>query len=376
MSGTDRRRDALRLMRRLRGAALALGLCGCTWTRPFTDGAGRALPGSIATMERVEIGGVRQAVWLRGRDVTAPALILLHGGPGASESALFRRYDAALEEHFLVVYWEQRGAGRSYHSAIPRSSMTIARMLQDLDQLVDTVRSRFGKERVVLLGHSWGTVLGTLYARDHPEKVAAYVGVAQIADFARGERMSLAWALRQAEARRDERALAALRAMAPAPRSVADELALGRWVERFGGTLRGGLSTGKLIWSALRTDEAGLLDLVKFGKGNRFSLEALRPEYSRVDLTGIRRFEVPVIFMLGRHDWHVPAALAADYFETIEAPGKRLVWFEGSAHNPPFEEPGAFVRAVVDYVLPLARAEPTAAAEGRARITAPQSASP
>ena len=347
----------------LSGAMLAL--CACTWTRPFTDGAGRVVPGSIATMETVTLGGVEQAVWLRGRDVRAPVLILLHGGPGASESALFRHYDAALEEHFVVVYWEQRGAGRSYHADIPRSSMTTARLVADLDELVDRVRSRFGAARVVLLGHSWGTVLGTLYARDHPEKVAAYVGVAQIADYARGERMSLAWALRQARERRDERALAALCAMAPAPRSVDDELELGRWVERFGGTLRGGLSTAKLIRAALRTDEAGLLDLVRFGRGNRFSLEALRPEYSRVDLTRLRRFEVPVVFMLGRHDWHVPAVLAADYFATLEAPVERLVWFEQSAHNPPFEEPDAFVRAVVQHVLPLALAEP----DGRARIT-------
>jgi hypothetical protein len=108
-----------------------------------------------------------------------------------------------------------------------------------------------------------------LYARDHPEKVAAYVGVAQIADFAAGE---------------SERR-------------------------------------------------------------------------SRVDLTQVRRFDVPVVFMLGRHDWHVPAVLAARYFDTIEAPSKRLVWFEQSAHNPPFEEPDAFVRAVVQYVLPLATAE-------------------
>jgi proline iminopeptidase len=256
-----------------------------------------------------------------------------------------------------VVYWEQRGTGRSYDTDIPRSSMTIDRMLGDLDELVDTVRSRFGHQRVVLLGHSWGSILGTLYARDHPEKVAAYVGVAQIADFAAGERASLEWALRQAEARQDERALRELRAIAPSPRSVDQELALGRCVERFGGTLRGGLSTGKLIWAALRTDEAGLMDIVRFGRGNRFSLTALRPQYSRVDLTQVRRFDVPIVFMLGRHAWHVPAVLAARYFDTIEAPSKRLVWFEQSAHNPPFEEPDAFVRALVQYVLPLATAE-------------------
>ena len=238
--------------------------------------------------------------------------------------------------------------------------MTIARMLRDLDELVDTVRSRFGHDGVVLLGHSWGTILGTLYARDHPEKVAAYVGVAQIANFAEGERTSLQWAMQEAERRRDTRALEALRTMVPAPKSVAQELTLGRWVERFGGTLRGGLSTGKLLWTALRTDEAGLMDIVRFGRGNRFSLEALRPEYSRVELTRVRRFQVPVVFMLGRHDWHVPAVLAAKYFETIEAPRKTLVWFERSAHNPPFEEPNAFVQAMLQIVVPLADASAAA----------------
>src|SRR5688500_1667599 len=127
-------RTVRRLARGSRLAALTLASCACTWTRPFTDGAGRVVPGSIAAMETVTLGGVEQSVWLRGRDVRAPVIILLHGGPGASESALFRRYDAALEEHFVVVYWEQRGAGRSYHADVPRSSMTIARMVEDLDR--------------------------------------------------------------------------------------------------------------------------------------------------------------------------------------------------------------------------------------------------
>jgi pimeloyl-ACP methyl ester carboxylesterase len=340
--------------RPFRRALLALVLVACTSTRPFTDSAGRVIPGSIATMERIELGGLRQSVWFRARDVKAPALILLHGGPGASEAPLFRHFDAALEDHFLVVYWEQRGAGRSYRSDIPRSSMTIERMLQDLDALVDTVRARFGKDRVVLLGHSWGTILGTLYAAREPTKVSAYVGVAQIANFAEGERVSLEWALDQAEARGDSRARDALRAMAPAPRSVDDELALGRWVERFGGMRQGGLSTGRLIWTALRTDEAGLVDLVGFGRGNRFSLEALRPQYEHIDLTRLRCFAVPVLFMIGRHDRHVPAELSASYFAMIHAPAKRLVWFEHSGHDPPFEEPKAFMQAMLEYVRPLA----------------------
>lgn len=306
-------------------------------------------------METATLGGVEQSVWFRGRDSTAPPLIIVHGGPGASEAPLFRRFDAGLEDHFLVVYWEQRGAGRSYHEKIPRSSMTVARFEQDLDELVDVVRSRFHQQRVVLLAHSWGTIVGTRYSHDHPDKVSAYVGVAQIANFAEGERRSYAWAVEQANARDDRKTVRRLREMAPAPSSVDDELALGKIVERYGGEFRRGLSTGKLIWAALRTDEANVCDLVRFGKGNRFSLEALRPQYSRIDLTTMRRFEVPVVLMLGRYDWHVPSVLAERWFETIEAPEKRLIWFEQSAHNPPFAEPVEFMQAMTSYVLPLAR---------------------
>jgi pimeloyl-ACP methyl ester carboxylesterase len=236
---------------------------------------------------------------------------------------------------------------------MPRDSLTIAQLVRDLDQLVDLVRQRFGADKVILLAHSWGTVLGTIYADENPDKVAAYVGIAQIASFAEDERVSLEWALAQALARDNRRAIAELGGMAPRPRTVDDELAKGRWVEAFGGVFHQDLSTWRLIRAALSTDEANLLDLVRFGRGNRFSLESLRPEYAEVDLTRRRSFRVPVVFVLGRFDWHVPSVLAERYFERLIAPCKRLVWFEHSAHNPPFEEPERFVRVMTEDVLPL-----------------------
>lgn len=327
---------------------------GCVHTEEFRDSDGRVIPASIATMELVTIGGLPQSVWFRGMDRRNPAVILLHGGPGASESALVRHYDADLERYFVMVYWEQRGAGRSYRSDIPRDSMTMAQFEQDLDEVVDLTRQRFGKERIILLAHSWGTVPGTIYASRHPDKVAAYVGVAQIADFAEGQRVSHEWAMAQAAQRNEPAALSELAAMGALPRTVDEELALGRWTERFGGVFHGDLSTGTLILAALSTDEANLVDLVKFGQGNRFSLESLRPEYSKVNLTAYRLFKVPMFFLLGRYDWHVPSVLAERYFQLLDTPCARLVWFEQSAHHPPFEEPGRFVRVLRDEVRPIA----------------------
>ena len=350
------RRDFI-FIRRVALPLLLLLFAGCVHTVPLKDAAGHVIPGSIATMETAIIGGIPQSIWFRGVSATNPALILLHGGPGASESALFRYYNSALEQHFTVVYWEQRGAGRSFHADIPPASMTIAQLVRDLDEVVELVKQRFDKEKVVLAGHSWGTVLGTIYASRHPEKISAYVGVAQIADIPQSRRLSYEFALTEARKRENARAVSELETIGPPPYASVDEsLTTARWVDRFGGMFHADMSTGKLIWAALSTDEANLIDLVKFGRGNRFSLVQLEDEISRLDLgQDYRSFKVPIFFLLGRHDRHVPAVLAAQYFEKIEAPLKRLVWFEQSAHNPPFEEPATFNRILIEQVLPLSK---------------------
>ena len=269
-------------------------------------------------------------------------------GPGVSESALFRHYDAELEQHFLVVNWEQRGTGRSYHANIDPSSMTIAQIDRDLDAVVDHVRRRFGKEKVVLLAHSWGTVPGIVYAARKPEKIAACIGVAQIADVARGLALEHAFDLAEAKRLNDVAALAALHRIGRLPYGVDAMLALGKLTER----LSGDISTGRPILAALSTEEASLIDLLRFGQGNRFTLDRLWPELSIVNLAdSYRHFDVPIFFFLGRRDWHVASILAAQWLACFTAPIKGLVWFEESAHNPPYQQPEALTRAVVNTVF-------------------------
>ena len=313
------------------------------------------MPGSVATMERPVINGLPQAVWLRGLSEAAPLLVLLHGGPGASEAALFRHFNATLERHFVVVYWEQRGAGRSYSPAIPPETMTLDQFVADLDALVDWLRTRFGPRPVVLLGHSWGSAVGLLYAQARPERVAAYVGTGQVADMPEGERRSYAFAVAEAAQRGHRRASEALGRIGTPSHGVDAMLTSRAWVERFGGAFHAGrLSTGALIWAALQESEVGLWDLVQFGRGNRFSLEPLWPEFSRLDLTKrVPAVGVPVIFVLGRHDRVTPSSLAAEYLAAMRAPAKRLVWLEESAHNGPFEQPAAFNRVLIEEVLPV-----------------------
>ena len=144
---------------------------------------------------------------IRGESLANPPLIMLHGGPGLSETGFFRHFNAPLEKSFTVVYWDQRGAGKSFDRNIPRSSMTVEQFIADLDELVDAVRKRLGKTKVAIFGHSWGSALGVLYAARFPEKVAAYVGSGQIGDWPAGESASYAFALAEAQRRGNRRAV-------------------------------------------------------------------------------------------------------------------------------------------------------------------------
>ena len=170
-------------------------------TPPFRGPRGEVVPGSIAEIAYLRLGGVDQWVMIRGESVANPPLIFLHGGPGLSETGFFRHFNAPLEKSFTVVYWDQRGAGKSFDRDIPRSSMTVEQFIADLDELVDAVRKRLGKTKVAIFGHSWGSALGVLYAARFPEKVAAYVGSGQIGDWAAGESASYAFALAEAQRR-------------------------------------------------------------------------------------------------------------------------------------------------------------------------------
>ncbi len=348
-------------------SVLSLYLYSCTHTVPFRDGQGRIIPESIATMETISIGEIPQRMWFRGIDTHNPALLILHGGPGASEAALYRHFNSELEQHFLVVNWEQRGTGRSFHPDIPPESMTIAQFLLDLDDVVELIRKRFHKDNVVLLGDSWGTALGTIYAFQHPEKVGAYVGIGQVANMPKGEQLSYDYALSQAMARGNKKAAKELNAIKPPPHTVDEMLVSRRWVERFGGSFHADLSTGKLMWAALNTDEADLVDLLLFGRGNRFSLEHLWPEFSTLDLMVYKTFTMPVFFLLGRYDLQVPATLAASYFQTIRAPCKQLIWFERSAHHPPFEQPEEFNRIMIEDVLAVELGSTTCVKQSKSR---------
>lgn len=325
-------------------------------TPPFRDAAGRILPASIASMERWRINGVDESVILRGRDRTAPVLVWVHGGPGTSETGVLRRFNGALEDHFVMVYWDQRYAGRSLDPFGPKPPhQSIDDYVSDLDVLIDGLRRRFPCQKVVLVAHSWGTVPGLLYAERHPENLIAYVGVGQEADALESERRSYAFVLAQAEARHDEAAIQRLRAMGPPPRRNGEIWTPRPLLEKYGGAFHGDMSELSLVLQSAGASEMNWRDAAAFLDAHAYN-EAISDAEGKVVLDKDHlRFQVPMFFLSGRADHVVDAPLTYDYLQRLSAPRKAFVWFEHSGHYPPFEEPGAFNAWIADNILPLAR---------------------
>jgi pimeloyl-ACP methyl ester carboxylesterase len=322
-------------------------------TRPFEGPASEVLPGSIAEIRYLRLGGLDQWVMIRGQSVANPPLILLHGGPGLSETPFFRRFNAPLEEAFTLVYWDQRGSGKSYHRGIPRSSMTVEQFISDLDELVDAVCTRLGQKRVTIFGHSWGSALGVLYAARHPEKVAAYVGSGQIGDSQAAEAASYAFALGEVHRLHSRKGIEKLRAIGPPPYPASGLWTERIWLNRVEGQLR-----PRTLWNIarifLRGPEFSVFDQPNTVRGFRFSIDAMWDEVSRLNLMQLApALEMPVFFFLGRHDHWVPPETSVAYFNALRAPSKKLLWFENSGHEPFVDEPEKFNASMLELVRPV-----------------------
>jgi pimeloyl-ACP methyl ester carboxylesterase len=321
-------------------------------TLPFRGQHGEFISSSIAEIEYLRLGGIDQWVMTRGENRANPPLILLHGGPGLSETSFFRHFNSPLEKRFTVVYWDQRGAGKSFDPGIPTVSMTVEQFLSDLDELVETLRRRLGAAKVTLFGHSWGSALGVLYAARHPDKVAAYVGSGQIGDWPTADKASYAYALAEAKRIGNDEALEQLRAIGPPPHTP-DHLWTERtWVSRFEGRLgmRGMWNLGRI---ALGASESSIFELPGTLRAFHFSLDAMWPEVSQLNLLALApALQMPVFFFLGRKDHFVPPETSVAYFDALTAPRKRIVWFEESGHEPFMDEAAKFNDAMIELVRP------------------------
>jgi pimeloyl-ACP methyl ester carboxylesterase len=309
----------------------------------------------------LRLGGVPQFVSIRGRNRKNPVLVFVHGGPGTPLIPTAWMWQRPVEEFFTVVHYDQRGAGRSFQLSDPdevRATMRPVQYARDAIDLVEWLRGELGVDRVVIAGHSWGTVIATRAVLERPGLFLAYLGVGQVVDFRAGERDSYAWVCDEARRRGDVRAIQELDAIAPYPGDdgldVRKVIVEREWVQRYGGFAAGRADCDYYMYGDVASPDYSEKDRSSSEAGNALHAEVILPQLANVNFTDVAHFPVPIIQFVGRHDQMTPAGPVTRWMDELTAPVKAVEWFEDSAHMPMYEEPGHFLTALLTHVYPIA----------------------
>lgn len=316
-------------------------------------------PGGISELREVDIGGTKQWISVRGNDPENPILLFIHGGPGAPmmpESWTFQR---PWEDFFTVVQWDQRGSGKTLSAANrqPDASISIGRMQADAEQLIEWLMATYGKKRIFLMGHSWGSILGIKVAQHHPEWLYAYIGVGQVVNSVRGETVGYQQTLARAKAIGNLRAIRELKALAPYPEADLAKFVPKVYVERKWNAVLGGMSYGKTrdigseMW-VLSPDYTDY-DVESARLGEARGPQQLAPELIAVDFDNVTDFKCPVVFFAGAQDRTTPESIVEEYYTRIHAPSKQFFKIKRAAHYVVNESPGEVLVDLVLHVRPL-----------------------
>ena len=326
----------------LTGALLALmvALSQVTAFTPAVKG-----PDPIAELRPITVNGRAEWLSLRGQDRSKPVLLFLSGGPGGSQLVTARHCFADLERDYVVVTWEQPGAAKSY-SAISPEDITLDTYLSDGAAVTDLLRSEFGQDRIYLMGESWGSALGLMMARDHPEHYRAFIGTGQMVDFLETDRIDYQTALDDARASGNQKLVGQLEKQGPPPYESGTALKTAAFLSPLNGLSARSGQLHSAVFSTMDGVygvEYGLLDKVRFFWGLLRVLDTFYADLYPIDLRqSAAEQQIPIHIFHGRYDYNAPAGLAEDYYARLSAPSKSLVYFEHSAHNPWQTENGLF----------------------------------
>ena len=300
----------------------------------------------------VPIGGIDQWIQFSESRANDPILLYLHGGPGGTSvpaSAAWRPW----EDHFTVVHWDQRGAGRTFrkNGESGCGALTVDRMVTDAIEVTEFLVAHLRKPRVLLVGHSWGSALAVYMLKKRPELFSAYVGTGQLVNMRRNEEYNYRRQLEQAERLGNREALRVLRDIGPPPFSDHRSLnTLREWADRLA---EGSGDSPQPRPSPLAPDFSAD-EVPTMMKGFEFSQAQLSGELNAIDLPSLgSAFDVPIFFFEGTHDQQTPMELAEDYFASIVAPHKEFVRFDGCHHFVVLNRPDAFLRELLVRVRPL-----------------------
>jgi pimeloyl-ACP methyl ester carboxylesterase len=291
------------------------------------------------------IGGIKQYLFIQSNLNDAPIILFLHGGPGTAQIQFARKLQKYLVNDFIVIDWDQRGSGRSYSSRIKKDSMKIEQFISDAEEIINVILNRFHKSKLILVGHSWGSILGFRLTRKIPEKIACYIGMGQIINMKEGELVSYEYTLSEAKKRNDTKAVNALLKIGKPPYRRVEDGGIQRDLL---GKYHGITCDGSGIWKIFQyisLRDTNPFEFYKFVRGIILSLTSLEDELMLINFENESLPDaVPVYFICGSFDYNVPYELVERYVSKAHKTNIKIIKFEKSGHLPNFEEPELFAK--------------------------------
>jgi pimeloyl-ACP methyl ester carboxylesterase len=320
-------------------------------------------PNGVDEAMFVPIGGINQWITIRGQNRDNPVVLFLHGGPGTPTNLLDFSMAPAWTPTFTLVQWDQRGAGKTFASGGTAAAyMTIDRMAQDGIELTQFLRGHLHKDKIIIVGHSWGTILGIHMAKARPDLFYAYVGAGQVVNARENEALNYARVLDKAKALGDAKAVAELQASGPPPYPVMKALTTQRiWAQAFE---HADAYVATEQASSLYAPGYSLVDLYHAIQSIRFTLDTfIGPTMSgpamNVDLDALGpAFAIPIFVFAGPDDYITSPVLAKAYVDTINAPQKEFVMLNAGGHFAVFTHPEEFLKTMNSRVRRFALPQP------------------
>lgn len=317
------------------------------------DASGAVVPGSLASLKKVTLGGVEQWILIRAKDTTKPVLLVLHGGPGATLMPFIEQIQpAALEENFVVVHWDQRGAGKSYDAALTLEDLSAEQLTSDTLELTNILRQRFDQDKIFLTGHSWGSALGFLVIQQDSSPFHAFIASGERVSWQASHQAGFDWVKQQATKQQLAPVLEQIAAIEPF--DVTDETdvaALYQGLDYF----RGGNVYTPGLWDEMMAYALGgkspyytAEEIKTYIQAMQITQKAVEPNATSYDLRRTYlQADIPVHFIQGAHDHYAPESISRPYFEALDAPAKSYVVIEEAGHAMMYDKPDDWADALI-----------------------------
>jgi len=300
--------------------------------------------------EYVSINGINQYLFHSGTKYDNPVMLFLHGGPGGAASLCSYVYQEKWEDIFTVIHWDQRGAGKTLTNN-PDKYPTIELMLSDLFEIIQYLKKKYNKQKIIILGHSWGSVLGSIFIKKYPEEIAYYIGVGQVIGFMENERVGYQKVKAVIIEANDKKTLKKLEAIGDYPGEKYDDKFMGKCTKmrriqgKYNLAVKMDLSIFITAFKSPIFKFSDLSALIKGFKANEKTLEFLGTFDLKLEPA---EYKVPIYYILGENDWQTPYVIAQEYFNTINAPNKSFYLIPNAGHMTMLDQPQLFFEALLE----------------------------